>query len=148
MRRTFAFSNFKVSLKAVVLCYLRTWFIKSFTTVPKGLLETVNLASETRAHFHLDAKVVADGHPFSLSVNTTHARSRKFIIQALLKNVFHKEASLSGKYFIIHNGFRSIFYYSLSHLSFIRGLKDLSVYSCKKLKSLICFLQNIIFFIT
>ncbi|XP_016358795.1 apolipophorins-like [Sinocyclocheilus anshuiensis] len=62
----------------------------------KGLLETVNLASETRAHVHLDAKVVADGHPFSLSVNTTHARSRKFIIQALLKNVFSKDASLSA----------------------------------------------------
>ncbi|XP_043117620.1 uncharacterized protein LOC122360826 [Puntigrus tetrazona] len=61
----------------------------------KGLLETVNLPSETRAHFHLDAKVVADGHPFSLSVNTTHARSRRFIIQALLKNVFNKDASLS-----------------------------------------------------
>ncbi|XP_073705892.1 uncharacterized protein [Garra rufa] len=61
----------------------------------KGLLETANLASETRSHFHLDAKVVADGHPFSLSVNTTHARSRKFITQALLKNVFNKDASLS-----------------------------------------------------
>ncbi|XP_051722649.1 uncharacterized protein LOC127497907 isoform X1 [Ctenopharyngodon idella] len=61
----------------------------------KGLLETVNLASETKAHFHLDAKVVADGHPFSFSVNTTHAHSRKFIIQTLLKNVFNKDASLS-----------------------------------------------------
>ncbi|XP_039517178.1 uncharacterized protein LOC120471430 [Pimephales promelas] len=61
----------------------------------KGLLEMVNLASETRAHFHLDAKVAANGHPFSLSVNTTHARNRKFIIQALLKNVFNKDASLS-----------------------------------------------------
>ncbi|XP_073779106.1 uncharacterized protein si:dkeyp-106c3.1 isoform X4 [Danio rerio] len=61
----------------------------------KGLLETVNLASEMRTHFHLDAKVVADGHPFSLSVNTTHARSRKFVIQALLKNVFNKDASFS-----------------------------------------------------
>jgi len=61
----------------------------------------VNLASETRAHFHLDAKVAANGHPFSLSVNTTHARNRKFIIQALLKNVFNKDASLSGKNILI-----------------------------------------------
>lgn len=97
----------KVPRKAVVLyysrilSYSRTWFIKSFTIVPKGVLEMANLASETRAHFHLDAKVVADGHPFSLSVNTTHARSRKFIIQALLKNVFNKDASLSGKNLLI-----------------------------------------------
>ncbi|XP_056320730.1 uncharacterized protein LOC130234526 [Danio aesculapii] len=62
----------------------------------KGLLETVNLATEMRTHFHLDAKVVADGHPFSLSVNTTHARSRKFAIQTLLKNVFNKDASFSA----------------------------------------------------
>lgn len=93
--------NFKVSRRAAILfkilSYSRTWFIKSFTIVPKGLLETVILPSETRAHFHLDAKVVADGHPFSLSVNTTHAHSRRFIIQALLKNVFNKDASLSGK---------------------------------------------------
>ncbi|XP_057190895.1 apolipophorins-like isoform X2 [Triplophysa rosa] len=61
----------------------------------KGLMETVNSASETRAHFHLDAKVVADGHPITLSVNTTHARSRKITVQALLKNVFNKDASLS-----------------------------------------------------
>lgn len=80
-----------------ILPYSRTWFIKSFTIVPKGLLETVNLPSETKAHINLDAKVVADGHPFSLSVNTTHARSRRFIIQALPKNVFIKDASLSGK---------------------------------------------------
>lgn len=61
-------------------------------------METVNSASETRAHFHLDAKVVADGHPITLSVNTTHARSRKITVQALLKNVFNKDASLSGMY--------------------------------------------------
>lgn len=107
----------KVPRKAVVLYYSgifyysRTLFIKSFTIVPKGLLETVNIASEMRAHFHLDAKVVADGHPFSFSVNTTHAHSRKFIIQTLLKNVFNKDASLSGKnlitFLIVPEGFFS-----------------------------------------
>ncbi|XP_065125287.1 uncharacterized protein [Paramisgurnus dabryanus] len=61
----------------------------------KGLMETVNSASETRAHFHLDAKVMADGHPITLSVNTTHTRSRKITVHALLKNVFNKDASLS-----------------------------------------------------
>lgn len=94
------FQSLKKSCYAIlfkILSYSRTWLIKSFTIVPKGLLETVNLPSETRAHFHLDAKVVAAGHPVSLSVNTTHAPSRRFIIQALLKNVFNKDASLSGK---------------------------------------------------
>lgn len=99
----------KVPRKAIVLYYSRifyysrTWFIKSFTIVPKGLLEMVNLASEMRAHFHLDAKVVADGHPFSFSVNTTHAHSRKFIMQTLLKNVFNKDVSLSGKNLLMIN---------------------------------------------
>ncbi|TRY85495.1 hypothetical protein DNTS_015852 [Danionella cerebrum] len=50
----------------------------------KGHQKTVNLATETRNHFHLDAKVAADGHPFSLSVNSTYARRRKLMLERSL----------------------------------------------------------------
>lgn len=66
----------------------------------QGLIETLNLPSEKRTQYQLEAKFAADGHPVILSANVTHGLNRKINVSAKLKNVFIKDAAFSGKTFI------------------------------------------------
>ncbi|XP_058251674.1 apolipophorins isoform X3 [Hemibagrus wyckioides] len=61
----------------------------------KGLIETLNLPSEKRTQYQLEAKFAADGHPVILSANVTHGLNRKINVSAKLKNVFIKDAAFS-----------------------------------------------------
>ncbi|KAM6989140.1 uncharacterized protein LKV04_008860 [Tautogolabrus adspersus] len=60
-----------------------------------GLIDTQTLVSEQRTHYHLEAKMAADGHPMILSANVTRGLGRKTSFSATVKNVFRETASLS-----------------------------------------------------
>ncbi|XP_060899653.1 uncharacterized protein LOC132978452 [Labrus mixtus] len=60
-----------------------------------GLIDTQTLVSEQRTHYHLEAKMAADGHPMILSANVTRGQGRKTSFSANVKNVFRETASLS-----------------------------------------------------
>ncbi|KAM8851209.1 uncharacterized protein AB9W97_022010 isoform 3-T3 [Spinachia spinachia] len=60
-----------------------------------GLVKNQTLLSEQRTHFHLEAKVAADGHPMILSANVTRGLGRKTRFSATVKNVFRETASMS-----------------------------------------------------
>ncbi|XP_029380588.1 apolipophorins [Echeneis naucrates] len=60
-----------------------------------GLVDTQTIQSEQRTHYHLEAKMAADGKPMILSANVTRGPGRKTSFSATVKNMFRETSSLS-----------------------------------------------------
>ncbi|XP_054625428.1 uncharacterized protein LOC129177877 [Dunckerocampus dactyliophorus] len=60
-----------------------------------GLVDKQTVMSELRTHYHVEAKMAANGNPMTLSANITRGLGRKMSFSGTLKNVFREPASLS-----------------------------------------------------
>ncbi|XP_063076045.1 uncharacterized protein LOC134466078 [Engraulis encrasicolus] len=61
----------------------------------KGVMETMNLPTEKRQQYRLEAKVASHGRPVVLTVDTAQGFDRRASMAATLKNIFKDTASFS-----------------------------------------------------